>query len=68
MQGVRDWAGLNPQVALEVSEFLEVLAVARQSDLVGLVPKSLATAAKPIFDVQVVPMSGTPIAFDVCMT
>ena len=68
VEAVRDWARLRPTVALEVSEFLEVLAVARQSDLIGLVPRSLATAARPIFDVQIVPTSGPIAAFDVRMT
>lgn len=67
IEGVRDWSRLEPKVALEVSEFLEVLAVARQSDLIGLVPKSLAAAAKPIFDVQVVPVAGQGASFDVRM-
>jgi DNA-binding transcriptional LysR family regulator len=55
LEGMREWMRLGPVVALEVSEFLEVLAVAHQSDLIGLVPRSLAEAARGVMDVQVVP-------------
>ena len=54
LEGVREWTRLNPTVALEVSEFLEVLAVVRQSDLIGLAPRSLAEAARVIPEIQVV--------------
>lgn len=55
LEGVREWVRLRPTVALEVSEFLEVLAVVNQSDLVGLVPRSLASAARRIIDIQAIP-------------
>ncbi|HUL95916.1 MAG TPA: LysR substrate-binding domain-containing protein [Usitatibacter sp.] len=67
VEGVREWARSRPEVVLEVSEFLEVLAVARQSDLIGLVPKSLALAARPIFDIQLVHVTSPPVSFDVRM-
>lgn len=54
LEGVREWARLNPTISLEVSEFLEVLAVVRQSDLIGLAPRSLAVAARVIPDIEVV--------------
>jgi DNA-binding transcriptional LysR family regulator len=55
LEGMREWQLLGPTVALEVSEFLEVLAVAHQSDLIGLVPRSLAEAARNVMKVQVLP-------------
>jgi len=67
VEGVRAWARLRPNVVLEVSEFLEVLAVARTSDLVGLVPRSLAIAARPFFDIQVVPVASPGATFDLRM-
>jgi DNA-binding transcriptional LysR family regulator len=68
LEAVRAWARLKPNVVLEVSEFLEVLAVARQSDLIGLVPRSLAVAARPFFDIQVVQPAAPLVTFDVRMT
>jgi DNA-binding transcriptional LysR family regulator len=55
LEEVRAWSRLNPRIALEVSEFLEVPTVVSQSDLLGTIPWSLARRARPILDVQVVP-------------
>jgi len=55
LEGVREWASLNATVALEVSEFLEVLAVVSASDLVGLVPRSLLNAAGSRLDIRAIP-------------
>jgi len=62
LEGVREWVRLGPTLALEVSEFLEVLAVVRQSELIGLVPRSLVNAARRILDVRAIPgvPGGTP--------
>ena len=58
VEGIRSWHQRSPRIALEVSEFLEVLVVTSQSELLGLVPLSLAKVARPILDVNVV--SGLP--------
>ncbi len=55
LEELRAWTRLNPSIALEVSELLEVLMVVSQSDLLGIVPWSLAERARPILGVQVVP-------------
>jgi len=44
--GLRAWQRLNLRVALEVSEILEVFMVAGQSDLFGLIPRSMARLAR----------------------
>lgn len=46
------WESVRPHVALQVSEFLEVLAVAHQSDLLGLVPATLAQASARVIAVE----------------
>ena len=55
---LRDWQRLRPRVALEVSEFVEVLMVASQSDLVALVPRSMQKVARGMFDLRV--LKATP--------
>jgi DNA-binding transcriptional LysR family regulator len=55
LEELRAWTRLNPSIALEVSELLEVLMVVSQSDLLGMVPWSLAERARPVLGVQVVP-------------
>ncbi|HEY2627648.1 MAG TPA: LysR substrate-binding domain-containing protein [Usitatibacter sp.] len=55
LEELRAWTHLNPAIALEVSELLEVLMVVSQSDLLGIVPWSLAERARPMLGVQVVP-------------
>jgi DNA-binding transcriptional LysR family regulator len=44
--GLREWQRLNLQVALEVSEILEVFMVTSQSDLFGLIPRSMEKIAR----------------------
>ena len=58
VEGIRSWQQRSARVALEVSEFLEVLVVTRQSNLLGLVPSSLARFALPTLGIHVV--SGLP--------
>jgi DNA-binding transcriptional LysR family regulator len=55
LEGVRQWNSVKGRVALEVSEILEILAVAAQSDLIGLVPKSIASVGQRLMGVQLVP-------------
>ncbi len=47
--GIREWRRLELDVALEVSEILEVFMVAAQSDLFGLIPRSMMTFAADVF-------------------
>lgn len=62
IEGIQSWLQRNPKVRLEVSEFLEVLVVASQSDLLGLVPASLAGSARAMLGVRVVPgLTGTSV-------
>lgn len=63
----REWARLKPRVALQVSEFLEVLAVASQSDLLGLVPATLAKGAARVIAIQRVPLASPMAKFTVRM-
>jgi len=44
--GLREWQRLNLQVAMEVSEILEVFMVTSQSDLFGLIPRSMERIAR----------------------
>jgi len=44
--GLREWQRLNLHVALEVSEILEVFMVTSQSDLFGLIPRSMERIAR----------------------
>ncbi|MBK8323291.1 MAG: LysR family transcriptional regulator [Betaproteobacteria bacterium] len=53
--GVKEWLALGLRVGLEVSEMLEVLAVASRSDLVGIVPTSLGSLARRDFGLEAVP-------------
>jgi DNA-binding transcriptional LysR family regulator len=50
---LREWLRLKLRIALEVSEFVEVLMVASQSDLLALVPRSMETIARGTFDLRV---------------
>lgn len=60
-----EWERLRPRVALRVSHYLEVLAVANRSDLLGLVPSSLAKAASRMIGIQTVPTAAPAIGFAV---
>ncbi len=44
--GLREWQRLDLNVALEVSEILEVFMVVSQSDLFGLIPRSMEKLAR----------------------
>ena len=50
---LRDWQRLGARVVLEVSEFVEVLMVASQSDLVALVPLSMQRVARGTFGLRI---------------
>jgi DNA-binding transcriptional LysR family regulator len=57
--GIQEWLRLKPNIALEVSEILEVLLSASQSDLVGLVPKSMLKLARDTFHLRALPVEGS---------
>ena len=52
---LRTWQRLNPTVALDVSEYIEALMVAGQSELLALAPRSMAKLARETFDLRVLP-------------
>lgn len=55
--GIADSVRLKLSSALEVSELLEVLVVASQSDLVGLVPRSMLKLARDAFGLRALPVA-----------
>lgn len=57
---LREWQRLGPRVVLEVSEFIEVLMVASQSDLVAPVPRSMQRMARGTFGLR--PLHSIPKA------
>ena len=57
--GIQELSRLRPNTALEVSEFLEVLVVASQSDLVGLIPRSMLKLARESFQLRALPVAVT---------
>ncbi len=50
--GIQEWMRLNLNWALEVSELLEVFLVAGQSDLFGLIPRSMVKVARENFGLR----------------
>jgi DNA-binding transcriptional LysR family regulator len=56
--GLEAWRRLDLHVALHVSELLEVFMVASQSDLLGLIPRSMSRFARDTFDL--VPLAVAP--------
>jgi DNA-binding transcriptional LysR family regulator len=50
--GIREWRQLNLDVALEVSEILEIFMVASQSDLFGIIPRSMEKVARNLFGLR----------------
>jgi DNA-binding transcriptional LysR family regulator len=50
--GIREWQRLKLHYALEVSEILEVFMVASQSDLFGLIPRSMMKFARETFGLK----------------
>jgi LysR family transcriptional regulator, transcriptional activator for leuABCD operon len=57
--GIQEWLRLKPNIVLEVSELLEVLMVASQSDLVGLIPRSMLKLARDTLELRSLPVAGT---------
>lgn len=50
--GLSDWERMRARIALEVSEFVEILLVASRSDLIGPVPLSMKAMAREMFDLR----------------
>ena len=50
--GIREWQQQNPDVVLEVSEILEIFMVASQSDLFGVIPRSMEKVARSLFGLR----------------
>ena len=50
--GIREWQQQNLDVALEVSEILEIFMVASQSDLFGVIPRSMEKVARNLFGLR----------------
>jgi len=50
--GIREWQRLELNFVLEVSELLEVFMVAGQSDLFGLIPRSMLKFAHSVFGLK----------------
>jgi DNA-binding transcriptional LysR family regulator len=50
--GIQEWMRLKLDWALEVSELLEVFMVAGQSDLFGLIPRSMSKVARENFGLR----------------
>jgi len=50
--GIREWRRLELNCVLEVSEILEIFMVAGQSDLCGLIPRSMLKFARDVFGLR----------------
>jgi len=50
--GLREWQRLELNYILEVSEILEIFMVVRQSDLFGLIPRSMIKFAQEVFGIM----------------
>jgi DNA-binding transcriptional LysR family regulator len=50
--GIREWQRLELNCVLEVSEILEIFMVTSQSDLFGLIPRSMMKFAREIFELR----------------
>jgi DNA-binding transcriptional LysR family regulator len=53
---LREWQRLKLRIALEVSEYIEVLLVANKSDLMAIVPSSMEKLARELFDLRALPL------------
>ena len=55
--GIRQWQRLNLKIGLEVSEIIEIFMVASQSDLCGLVPRTMEKTARDLLGLKALPGS-----------
>jgi DNA-binding transcriptional LysR family regulator len=54
--GIREWQRLKLNYVLEVSEILEIFMVTSQSDLFGLIPRSMMKFAREVFGLRPLPV------------
>lgn len=54
--GIQEWRRLKLRTSLEVSELLEVFMVAGQSDLLGMIPRSMLRIARENFGLRKLPV------------
>jgi DNA-binding transcriptional LysR family regulator len=52
LEGIREWQRLKLNYVLDVSEILEIFLVVNRSDLFGLIPKSMETVSREMFDLR----------------
>ena len=52
--GIREWRRLDLKYVLEVSEILEIFMVASQSDLFGLIPRTMVKFAAEVFGLRLI--------------
>jgi DNA-binding transcriptional LysR family regulator len=57
--GIQHWLRVKLNFALEVSELLEVFMVTSQSDLAGLIPRSMLRVARDTFQLRPLPVEVT---------
>jgi DNA-binding transcriptional LysR family regulator len=57
--GIQEWLRLELNIALEVSEILEIFMVTRQSDLFGLIPQSMLKLARDTLGLRALPVKVT---------
>ena len=57
LPGIREWQRLNLKIGLEVSEIIEIFMVASQSDLCGLVPRTMEKTARDLLGLKALPGS-----------
>ena len=61
--GIQDWLRLKLNVTIEVSEILEVFMVASQSDMFGLIPKSMLKLARDTIGLRALTVEVTTKSF-----
>jgi DNA-binding transcriptional LysR family regulator len=67
VDAIRAFWNLDPVVALQVSEYLEVPVIASRSDLVGVMPRSVARQAQPLLGIKEIALAPAPKALPVRM-
>ncbi|MDH5208609.1 MAG: LysR substrate-binding domain-containing protein [Burkholderiaceae bacterium] len=65
--GIQEWSRLQLNIALEVSEILEVFMVASRSDLFGLIPHSMLKIARDTLGLRALPVQVTTKSFPIKM-
>ncbi|WP_298933835.1 LysR family transcriptional regulator [uncultured Ramlibacter sp.] len=63
--GIQEWGRMKLNMVLEVSELLEVLVISSQSDLAGLIPRSMLKLARDTFALRALPVAVTSKTFPI---